>query len=68
MINKVYVVCRDDGTGVPYGIYMSILDAMFATSHFNPDIAEFFIGSRDPNWVKSRMDLVESISKSGVSK
>jgi len=68
MINKVYVVCKDDGTGVPFGIYMSIPDAMFETSHFNPDIAEFFIGSNKPNWVKSRIDLVEALLKSGGSK
>ena len=68
MINKVYVVCRDDGTGIPYGVYMSIHDAMFETSNFNPDIAEFFIGSSKPNWVRSRIDLVENFLKSGGSK
>lgn len=61
MINKVYVVCKDDGTGVPAGIYMSIFDALFASIAYNPDIAEFFIGKSDPNWVESAYEIRKKI-------
>jgi hypothetical protein len=58
-MNKVYVICKDDGTGVPAGIYHNLSDALYASRSYNPDISEFIIGADWPSWVRSRHEIIQ---------
>ena len=58
MTDRVYVVCEDDGTGVPAGVYIVLQDALFDTQNYNPDIALFIFGQKKPAWVYSREEIV----------